>query len=109
MPGKGAAATFPGESKCMACHATVKAESPAIRTLANYFGEKKPVPWVQVYKLADNVWFSHKRHAKSTCAECHGPVEERDVIVKEKPITMAACMACHDETKAPNECNTCHS
>lgn len=109
MPGKGEAATFPDEAKCMACHDSIKKDSSAIQTLADYYSQKKPVPWKRVYLLPENIWFSHKRHATSTCETCHGPVAERDVIVKEKPTTMASCMACHDETQAPNECNTCHN
>ena len=30
-PGKGEAATFPNEAKCMQCHTAVKKESPAIQ------------------------------------------------------------------------------
>ncbi|MBI1787412.1 MAG: cytochrome c3 family protein [Acidobacteria bacterium] len=109
LPGKGEAAGYPPESKCMACHAQVKRDSAAIGKLAGYFQLKKPVPWQQIYRLPDYVWFSHKRHSKSACETCHGPVAERDVIVKEKAITMVACMACHEDTSAPNECNSCHN
>jgi hypothetical protein len=110
MPGKGEMATFPPESLCMTCHASIKKDSPAIRKLAAFAKENKPVPWVRIYKLPDYVWFSHKIHMKkATCETCHGPVAERDVLKREKPITMVACMACHDETNALNECNTCHS
>ncbi len=109
MPGKGELATYPAESKCMTCHVAVKKESPHIQLLTEYARTKAPVPWVQVYKLPKFVWFSHKAHAVADCALCHGLVAERDVIVKEKPITMVACMACHDEHKASNECNLCHN
>lgn len=109
MPEKGAAAGFPSEDQCMACHSTVKADSPAIRLLADYFGRKQPVPWARVYRLPDNIWFSHKRHRQSSCEACHGPVQERDVVVLEKSLHMKACMDCHDETGAPNECNSCHN
>jgi hypothetical protein len=109
MPGKGEMATFPPESKCMACHASIKTDSPAIQKLATYHRDKKPVPWARVYKLPDYVWFSHKRHAKSTCEACHGPVAQRDVLARELPITMVACMACHEDHNAPNECNVCHN
>ena len=109
MPGKGELATYPAESKCMTCHTAVKKESPHIQLLSEYARKKAPVPWVQVYKLPEFVWFSHKVHAATDCARCHGPVAERDVVTKEKPITMVACMACHDEHKASNECNLCHN
>jgi hypothetical protein len=110
MPGNGEMATYPPESLCMSCHATVKKDSPNIKKLAEFAKEKKPVPWVRIYKLPDYVWFSHKVHMKkATCETCHGPVAERSVLTKEKPINMTSCMSCHDETDAPNECNICHN
>ena len=110
LPGKGEMAAFPPESHCMGCHASVKRDSPHIQKLARFASEKKPVPWVRVYRLPDYVWFSHKVHVERTaCETCHGSVGARDVLKQEKPITMAACMSCHDETAAPNECNTCHN
>ncbi len=110
MPGKGEAATFPAETVCMQCHAAVKRDSAAIQKLAAFVKEKKPVPWVRVYKLPNYVWFSHKVHSSSAaCAKCHGDVAARDVMVKEKPIDMNSCMNCHDEEKASNECNVCHN
>jgi hypothetical protein len=110
MPGKGEAATFPAESKCMTCHAAVKKESKHIQVLAEYAAKKEPVPWVRVYKLPGYVWFSHKVHtAVVDCARCHGDVAAGDVVKKEKPITMNSCMECHDEHKTSNECNLCHN
>ncbi len=110
MPGKGEAATFPAETVCMQCHAAVKKDSAAIQKLAAFVKEKKPVPWVRVYKLPNYVWFSHKVHSSSAaCAKCHGDVAAREVMVKEKPTDMNSCMNCHDEQKASNECNVCHN
>ena len=64
---------------------------------AEFAKDKKPVPWVRVYQLPGYVWFSHKVHMKKgACETCHGPVAERDVLTREKPITMTACKACHD-------------
>ena len=110
MPGKGEAATFPAETKCMQCHASVKTDSPHIQKLTEYAKKKEAVPWVRIYRVPEFVWFSHKVHTKiAGCERCHGPVAERDVMTKEKPIDMNSCMACHDEHKASNECNLCHN
>jgi c(7)-type cytochrome triheme protein len=110
MPGKGEAATFPAESLCMSCHATVKKESPPIQKLAEFAEARRPVPWVRIYQLPKYVWFSHKIHTKeANCERCHGAVAEREVLTKEKPIDMNSCMSCHDEHKASNECNFCHN
>lgn len=95
----------------MVCHATIKVESPAIKRLAAYAAEKKPIPWVQVYQVPDYVYFSHRTHiqkAKLECEVCHGPVREREVIIKEKDTSMQACISCHREKGAPVGCRTCH-
>ena len=107
----GFAAGLPGEQICMACHTTMKTDSPAIQKLTEYFKAKKPVPWARVYRVPDYVWFSHESHHKDAgigCDACHGAVAERDVLAKEKATSMEACMECHAARKAPNACNFCH-
>jgi hypothetical protein len=95
----------------MGCHTTIKKESEAIQKLAGFAKTRKPVPWVRLYRLPDYVWFSHTVHhqeANISCETCPGPVAEREVMSKEKPITMASCMDCHARSKAPNGCTVCH-
>ncbi len=103
--------SYPPEAKCMTCHATIKADSPAIKKLAEYAAQKKSMPWVHIYEVPDYVYFSHRTHlnkAKLDCEACHGPVRERDVLTKEKSTSMAACINCHKEKGAPTGCRTCH-
>ena len=95
----------------MGCHLSVKKESPAIEKLAGFAAQKKPVPWVRVYRLPKTVYFSHEVHYKNVkvdCVECHGPVADRDSLGQEKSIAMADCMTCHDRYHASNDCNLCH-
>jgi len=102
---------YPPEDKCMTCHATIKTDSPAIKKLAEYAAQEKPVPWVRIYAVPDYVYFSHRTHvkkAKLDCEACHGPVREREVLSKEKPTSMAACISCHKEKGAGTGCRTCH-
>ncbi len=104
-------AGLPGASFCMGCHDTIKKDSPAIQTLTAFASDRKPIPWVRVYKLPGFVYFSHQVHYKEAhvdCAVCHGPVAERTVIRQERSTAMADCMKCHDEQKAPNGCDLCH-
>jgi hypothetical protein len=104
-------AGLPGASFCMGCHDTIKKDSPAIQTLTAFAGDRKPIPWVRVYKLPGFVYFSHQVHYKEAhveCAVCHGPVAERTVIRQERSTAMADCMKCHDEQKAANGCDLCH-
>ncbi len=104
-------AGYPPTGTCMACHASIKTESPHIQKLAAFEKQSKDIPWIKVYKVPDYVYFSHDYHhnvAEIACRECHGPVAEREAIFQEKPTSMIACMACHDRHKASNECNLCH-
>ena len=111
IPDPGDFATFPAEAKCMACHAAVKADSPHIQKLAAAEKSGDPVAWNRVYQLPEYVYFSHAVHhldAEVACQTCHGDVAQRDTLFQEKPITMHACMRCHTETGAPNDCELCH-
>jgi hypothetical protein len=94
----------------MACHATVKKDSPHIQKLAASAKEGNALEWVRVYQIPSYVFFSHRAHveAGAKCETCHGPVAERDVITKEVDISMGACMDCHRKTKASNDCRFCH-
>ena len=108
---EGYSAGLPKEEFCMGCHAGVKTESPAIQKLAAHAKEKKSIPWVRIYRVPDYVYFSHWSHFKEAeigCETCHGKVAQQDVLSLVRPTTMAACMDCHEEYQAPNDCNLCH-
>jgi len=103
-------AGWPATSKCMACHRTTQAESPEVKKLAVFHQRGEKVPWVRVYRVRDFVFFSHTNHLKTgaQCAECHGPVETRAVLLKEVSTNMAACVNCHRAKKASTDCSLCH-
>lgn len=107
----GETAGLPAAAVCMACHQSVAAGSPAIRKVASYARQHKPIPWVRVYRLQDFVFFSHQRHAdaKVACAACHGQVCESDVLKQEIKLSMMFCVGCHKTEKATVKCNACHT
>lgn len=105
-------AGYPAAATCMACHAAVKTDSPEIQKLAEAEKAQKPIEWVKVYKVPDFVWFSHQTHAVDAavaCETCHGPIAQREAVFKEKPTSMVACMDCHAQHSAPNDCDLCHN
>ncbi len=110
VPEPGEFATLPETARCMSCHQSVKKESAAVQRLAEYHAAGKPVPWRRVYRIPDYVFFSHKEHVRAgaSCETCHGPVAERDLLRKEKDITMAGCMECHRARQASLACDYCH-
>jgi len=103
-------AGFPETRKCMACHIAIKRDSPGVKALASAHNARQRIPWVRVYRVPDFVFFSHGSHAKAKagCADCHGPVETREVLAREVPTDMATCMKCHTTRGASNECALCH-
>ena len=94
----------------MLCHQNLKKETAALRKLAGYAQEKKPIPWTRIYKVRDYVFFSHAKHAaaKIECAACHGPVERRAVLSREVNLNMKFCVDCHRARGASIDCNHCH-
>ena len=80
--------------------------------LAEYARSGEEIPWVRVYRLPDYVYWRHGSHleAEVECAECHGPVAERDVIRLETNVTrMLGCQTCHDKRQAFTDCAACHA
>jgi hypothetical protein len=90
---KSARAGLPGAQQCRTCHPQRSTER---------------LEWVRVYQLPGYVFFRHDVHAKAACAECHGPVQTREVLAKEVSTSMAFCVSCHQERKASTSCSVCH-
>jgi hypothetical protein len=105
-----ARAGIPNAAACMVCHRAVKTDSPAVLAVKQYADRGTTIDWRRVYRVPDFVFFSHQRHVAGgvACADCHGPVETRDVLAKEVSVGMTACMNCHQQRKASNACNVCH-
>ena len=102
---------IPAVDTCMACHVSVKLESPSIQKLASYHRDQLPVPWVKSHALPKYVWFSHQGHhqnAALTCAACHTQAAGDHAVVDKPPTSMEFCMDCHAEQNAPIGCSACH-
>jgi len=66
-----------------------------------YTGKAEPVKWVRIHNLPDFAYFNHSQHvtvAGIACQECHGPVEEMEIMYQYSPLTMGWCINCHRET-----------
>lgn len=107
---KGDEATIPSADFCMTCHRTIKTDSPEVAKLRLAAEKGKAIAWVPVYRVPDFVFFGHAPHIKAGlhCAECHGPVETRDVLQQEVSTSMNFCRDCHRNRGAPMECVACH-
>lgn len=104
-------AGLPKADTCMICHRAVAKDSPHVAKLAELERAGGKIDWIRVYRVPDFVFFSHKNHlaAGEKCETCHGPVATRDVLAKEVSTSMTACMNCHKQREASNDCHYCHA
>jgi mono/diheme cytochrome c family protein len=61
-----------------------------------------PIEWVRVHNLPDHVFFSHQQHTtigQLECQECHGKVEEMELLYQYAPLSMGWCINCHRQTE----------
>lgn len=87
----------PSASVCMNCHNQVIKEDPRLALVRESHLSGAAIPWVQVHKLPDYVYFNHSVHVNRgvSCVECHGPVHKMDEVYHAKPFSMAFCLECH--------------
>lgn len=94
---KGPHAGIPSLDLCMGCHSQVMTSSPYIQTLAKYYEEGKPVPWVRIHHLPEHAYFSHRWHVAAgvACQTCHGPIQNMPVVGQWRKMEMKDCVECH--------------
>jgi len=114
---------IPSANVCMNCH-TYISEGPSgkdeIQKIYDAIGfdpetrkyiegyQQKPIEWVRIHNLPDHAYFNHSQHVvagKLECQDCHGPVEEMDVLYQYSELTMGWCVDCHRETEVQMEGN----
>ncbi len=90
---------IPAASTCLNCHNTVLSTDPKLELVRESGRTGKPIPWVQVHKTPDYVYFNHSVHVNRgvSCVHCHGPVNKMDEVRHAKPLSMAFCLDCHRE------------
>ncbi|WP_268225484.1 c-type cytochrome [Sinomicrobium oceani] len=123
---------IPSLNVCMNCHKNIMEVAPETATAEHskefydgeikklyaavgwdaesqsYTGETKPVKWVRIHNLPDFAYFNHSQHvtvAGVACQQCHGPIEEMEVVRQFSPLTMGWCIDCHRTTNVKMEGN----
>jgi cytochrome c551/c552 len=108
---------IPSANVCMNCHTYIN-EGPSgkdeIQKIYDAVGfdpekgryiegyEQKPIKWVRIHNLPDLAYFNHSQHVVAgglECQECHGPIEEMDVVEQHSSLTMGWCIECHRDTE----------
>ncbi|MBM4161950.1 MAG: cytochrome c3 family protein [Ignavibacteria bacterium] len=114
-------ASVPAVSVCMNCHTVARKNRPEIIKLTKYYEDGAALPWKRVHKIPDYAYFNHSAHVNKgiDCFNCHGAVENMDVLGQVSEFTMGACLDCHRNAPqrlahvagikiGPDNCNTCH-
>lgn len=89
----------PTAQTCMNCHNQIKTDSPLLAPVRESYASGNPVPWVKIHQAPDYVYFNHAVHVARgvSCVECHGQINEMEVVHHAKPLSMGWCLDCHRE------------
>ncbi|HAT59886.1 MAG TPA: cytochrome C [Opitutae bacterium] len=90
-------ANVPSAGTCMSCHSQIKTDSELLEPVRASYASGDPVPWVRVHEAPDYVYFNHAVHVNRgvSCVECHGKVNEMEVVAHDQPLSMGWCLDCH--------------
>jgi hypothetical protein len=90
-------ANVPTAQTCMNCHNQVKVDSPLLAAVRQSYETGDPLPWVKIHQLPDHAYFNHAVHVNRgvSCVECHGKINEMEVVTHTQPLSMGWCLDCH--------------
>jgi hypothetical protein len=94
---------IPAASTCMNCHSVVLKDDPRLALVRDSAATGQPIPWVQIHRVPDFVYFNHSVHVDRgiSCVECHGRIDQMDEVYHYQALSMTFCLDCHrhPETK----------
>src|SRR5215831_2627218 len=94
---------IPDSARCMNCHNQVLKDDPRLALVRESAKTGKPIPWVQIHRVPDFVYFNHSVHVGRgiSCVECHGQINQMEEVYQYQPLSMTFCLDCHrhPETK----------
>jgi hypothetical protein len=109
---------LPGEAACRPCHPidradpTKQVDGPPARCDACHVGYVVGEPPARVHLPPPNLKFDHAAHVARgmACSGCHGDLAAEGIALatRDQLPRMRLCLTCHDGTRAPDACTTCH-
>lgn len=104
---------MPDHGVCWDCHEDIEEDAePEQKLMGVLFDAQKQPLWRRAYvKNSSDVRFDHMTHAAAevACIACHGTMATTAEGRRARPVrSMDECMDCHAESKAANDCATCH-
>jgi formate-dependent nitrite reductase cytochrome c552 subunit len=97
---------IPTAELCMNCHGPTKGNvlgnDPKLALVRESAASGKPIPWVQIHKTPEFVYFNHSVHLRRgiSCVECHGRIDQMDEVHEVKSLSMTFCLDCHRDPAA---------
>ena len=93
---------IPSSSTCMNCHNQVLKDDPRLALVRESAASGKPIPWVQIHKVPDFVYFNHSVHVNRgiSCVECHGQINQMEEVYHARELSMSFCLTCHRDPAA---------
>ena len=87
----------PASGTCMNCHNQVLKDDARLAQVRDSAATGKPIPWVQVHRVPDYVYFNHSVHVNRgiSCVECHGGINKMEEVFHAQPLSMTFCLDCH--------------
>ncbi|WP_319499766.1 cytochrome c3 family protein [uncultured Draconibacterium sp.] len=99
-------AGIPATNLCMNCHILIREGTNSgkfeIAKVVDAAENGHSIEWKRIHNLPDHVYFSHAVHVgsgKLDCMQCHGPVEEMDIMEQHSDLSMGWCVNCHRDTE----------
>jgi hypothetical protein len=103
---QGKSAGIPATNLCMNCHIIIREGTNSgkfeIAKIVDAVEKGEPIEWIRIHNLPEHVYFNHSVHVSSgkiDCAQCHGAVEEMDIMKQHSDLSMGWCVNCHRDTK----------
>ncbi|MCC5829008.1 MAG: cytochrome c3 family protein [Phycisphaeraceae bacterium] len=98
-------AAVPPTATCANCHSNepnvpgIWRNQQKLTPVHESLATGRPIEWVRVHDLPDYAYFNHAAHVNKGvgCVECHGRVDEMEVVTQVQTLSMAWCLECHRE------------
>jgi len=104
---------LPSLELCMECHEDAVTESAEEQKIRDFMAAGNPPEFRKLFRLPDNVFYSHRRHVslgELECETCHGAIAAT-LTPPEEPlirISMQFCLDCHEDHGVSESCTACH-
>ena len=90
-------AGIPPTATCMNCHKQIWTNAALLEPVRASYKNNTPLVWTRVNNVQSFVQFNHSIHINKGigCVSCHGQVDQMQLTMKAKTLSMSFCLECH--------------